>query len=446
MVKHTQLGQLLLDLNSVELGENWYPLETAKKSKHGQIDIRLTIIFRETAILPSDKYTKLLDMLLDLSSNFKIIMIIATSKRVKGKEMIEFSQLFTKIAEFRGIAPAMVTSLLLYDVQNAESVETLFRGNSMGTKALDFYMKLVASRWLDCLRPIVQNILATEFNCEAREGKLAPEDSLDSNLKNLENYFTLTIQAIFASVRECPISLRKICYHIRNAVQETYPDDPIVPYTAVTGFIFLRFFVPAIMTPKLFGLAGEFYTGTADRTFTLVASLVQKLANFSLFEPHEAHLDRINPVLEREQENLKKFLHVICDSPHPHDEKAISFKNAFDIDLEVARLCRQFSDDLNPLLDALPAKYIASFLGELDVVFEEMKFLLKKFKNQQTKNRLYTKSENPHEEIIVRSTRGKEKDEREKRDSEKKRRSFSLDRLKKSHKSSAPKLSQSDND
>uniref|UniRef100_A0A6B2L1H9 Ras-GAP domain-containing protein n=1 Tax=Arcella intermedia TaxID=1963864 RepID=A0A6B2L1H9_9EUKA len=383
----TELGRTKVILENVVPGDNWYTLELEKKGNpvKTNIDVRMAIIYHEITILPSDKYEKLLDMLMDKKSDFKVIMIISTSGEIKSKEAADFAELLVQIGESRGgMVPDLVNTLLAYDIRTADCQETLFRGNSVGTKALDYYMKLIAARWLECLRPIVQTINGTDKCCEVRDNKLNSLDVLPEHLKNLAEFFEATTKAIFSSVRQCPIPLRRIFHFIRNEVSVVFPDSD-VKYTAITGFLFLRFFAPALMTPKLFKLAGDYSTGNTERTFTLVAQLLQKLANLQLFDPHEAHLDKLNPLLLKEQENMRKFIDFLSESPDPVDEKAINVAIPVDLDLIVARLCRKFSEHLKPLENSLSDKMVVLFLGELDLVFEEMKFLCKKFKNAQQK-------------------------------------------------------------
>jgi len=182
------------------------------------------------------------------------------------------------------------------------------------------------------------------------------------------------------------------------------------------------------MTPKLFGLAGDYSTGNTERTFTLVATLLQKLANLQLFDLHEAHFDQLNPILVREQANLKKYVDFLTELEAPEDSEAIVVKMQIDLDLMVARMCRHIADHLKPLEEALPAKLVVVFLGELEVVFEEMKFLWKKFKNNQQKRR--------KESVFVQSApptppRDRSAFLRERSEPErvKRRHSFSLERL-----------------
>ena len=46
-----------------------------------------------------------------------------------------------------------------------------------------------------------------------------------------------------------------------------------VPYIAVTSFIFLRFFVPAILSPKLFALRDYHADQRTERTLKLIAKV-----------------------------------------------------------------------------------------------------------------------------------------------------------------------------
>jgi len=141
------------------------------------------------------------------------------------------------------------------------------------------------------------------------------------------------------------------------------------------------------MTPKLFGLADDYSTGSTERTFTLIATVLQKLANFQIFEPHEAHFNQINPNLESEKANMRQFVDILSSTDTPVDDQAIHVTNIVDLDLMAARLCHHISAYQKALEDALPDKVIIAFLAELSLLFDEMKFLLKKFKKDQNKKR-----------------------------------------------------------
>lgn len=49
-------------------------------------------------------------------------------------------------------------------------------------------------------------------------------------------------------------SFRNIFEHIQNELKKKFPNDETAPYTGPSGFIFLRFFCPALLNLKAFGL------------------------------------------------------------------------------------------------------------------------------------------------------------------------------------------------
>lgn len=71
--------------------------------------------------------------------------------------------------------------------------------------------------------------------------------------------------------------MRMVFANIRSEVMKKF--NGIERHTSVSGFIFLRFFCPAILNPKMFGIIEEHPDGTAARNLTLIAKGIQNLAN-----------------------------------------------------------------------------------------------------------------------------------------------------------------------
>merc|ERR1711964_705665 len=92
----------------------------------------------------------------------------------------------------------------------------------------------------------VRCLFEDKRSCEldpTRKGK--PE-----NMKVLLEHAGKIIQGIFDTVEDCPGELRTVLASLQQAVQKKWPKEPLVPYTAVSAFLFLRLFCPAIMNPK----------------------------------------------------------------------------------------------------------------------------------------------------------------------------------------------------
>jgi len=104
----------------------------------------------------------------------------------------------------------------------------------------------------------------------------------------------------------------------------------VVEYTSVSGFIFLRFFCPAILGPGLFGLWNEPIEKAQGRSLTLVAKTLQNLGNLVEFGYKEAFMKDMNPFIVQRFDRVKSFIDkisvcpftlptttTICCLPHP---------------------------------------------------------------------------------------------------------------------------------
>lgn len=132
----------------------------------------------------------------------------------------------------------------------------LFRGNSLLTKALDAHMKRLGREYLDeTLGLHLKKIAEEDIYCEVDPLRIERQEDLGKNWKSLLSITRAIWQAIYQSPQRCPMELRRILKHIRACVEERYGDVlRTVCYSSVSGFLFLRFFCPAVLNPKLFGL------------------------------------------------------------------------------------------------------------------------------------------------------------------------------------------------
>lgn len=87
---------------------------------------------------------------------------------------------------------------------------------------------------------------------------------------------------------ECPVELRRLFGHIRMMVERKFGGgmgDPgtfgMLPRQAISSFVFLRFIVPAILNPHLFGICPGMPSGGVGRSLTLLAKCTQSLANLN---------------------------------------------------------------------------------------------------------------------------------------------------------------------
>lgn len=112
---------------------------------------------------------------------------------------------------------------------------------------------------------------------------------------------------------------------IRIEVSQKWPNN-VVRYTAISGFIFLRFFCPAILNPVLFGLVEgiakkqskpELIVSILDhpdqrnnpaRTLTLIAKTMQNLANLVQLGDKEPWFKSMNDFILANTDRMQKCI------------------------------------------------------------------------------------------------------------------------------------------
>lgn len=123
---------------------------------------------------------------------------------------------------------------------------------------MDEAMRLSGLHYLhSTLRPIVEVILHEKKPCEIDPTRVKDQATVDTNLVNLEEYVEKVFEAITKSAVRCPSGLCQIFHDLRECAAKHFPHNKEVRYSVVSGFIFLRFFAPAILGPKLFDLTSE---------------------------------------------------------------------------------------------------------------------------------------------------------------------------------------------
>jgi len=147
---------------------------------------------------------------------------------------------------------------LVRDLGRSATAEAnlLFRGNTLLSKSLDIHMKRLGKEYLeDTLGEKIRDIYAQDPEVEVDPNKVSANYDLQNNWRRLIDLTKEIWECIYQSASKCPRQLRTIFRHIRACADDRYGDFlRSVPYSSVSGFLFLRFFCAAVLNPKLFGL------------------------------------------------------------------------------------------------------------------------------------------------------------------------------------------------
>lgn len=232
----------------------------------------------EFGVERGDRYDKLVQLLLD----HEMQVLLAWGEATPITEADEVCQLMIHLGEMTETTTQLVCRAIDAEVQRTESENTLFRRNSIATKLLTAYAKLLGVQYLkDVIAPIIKRMMQDHQDMELDPVKFDPPESYTpeiaaKNLQNLQLACQGVLDVISDSVDKCPRQMREICGYLRSAVAERFPD---AQHTAVAGFFFLRFVCPSLVSPEGFGLV----TGTLDRqtrrNLIVMTKSLQNLAN-----------------------------------------------------------------------------------------------------------------------------------------------------------------------
>mmetsp|Transcript_17716 Transcript_17716/g.53103 ORF Transcript_17716/g.53103 Transcript_17716/m.53103 type:complete len:779 (+) Transcript_17716:136-2472(+) len=129
-------------------------------------------------------------------------------------------------------------------------------------------------------------------------------------IKQLTEIADRFISAFIDSIADVPYGIRWICQQIRLLTKTSFPDATRnQTCSLIGGFYLLRFVNPAIVTPQAFMLVNSKLSANTRRNLTLLAKILQNLANNIRFGGvKEFFMEPLNAVLDRNRERVNSFL------------------------------------------------------------------------------------------------------------------------------------------
>ncbi|XP_013862644.1 rasGAP-activating-like protein 1 isoform X2 [Austrofundulus limnaeus] len=330
-------------LHKTPLLEGWFrllPLGNNEVDSSGKLGaLRLKVRLVEDRILPSMYYQPLTDLLVEsvispaeVEDNSALTMLEDVTT-VESRQDVAMT--LVKIYLGQGLVVPFLDYLNTREVNHTTDPNTLFRSNSLASKAMEQFMKAVGMLYLhDVLKPIINRIFdekkyieldpsKIDLNRTRRisfKGAMSEAEIRDSSVEMLQTYLTSIIDSIVASVDQCPPVMRVAFKQLHKRVEEQFskPENEDVKYLAISGFFFLRFFAPAILTPKLFHLRDQHADTRTSRTLLLLAKALQSVGNLGLQLGHgkEQWMAPLHPIILRSVASVKDFLDKLIDIDH----------------------------------------------------------------------------------------------------------------------------------
>lgn len=303
-------------------------IEKEKKKSKKLGSIRLSLKLTKAIVHHIDYYTPLVQLLMDSPESAAGSVAVLEKTIQQADDRSAMATCLVKIYESKNKAPMILKTLLTNEIANAPNTETLFRANSLASKSVDMYMKISCYSYLQyCVQPLIDTIIK-----ETAKGKSCDVSSPEAkkNWKYAQKLLDSALERIYKSADQCPPDLRDIFFHIQESVQEKFPEDRLVKFIGVSGFLFLRFICPAILGPKLFDLASDHPNTKATDNLKQIAKIIQRIANMSPTQDHSDPVSNdIEKYVELQKQNMKRFLNQVSRT-----NQNIEFFNPASVDLQ----------------------------------------------------------------------------------------------------------------
>jgi len=223
-------------------------------------------------------------------------VVLSLCSVIQITEADEVAQLLVRLFEANERTMVMLKMMIEQEVSRTDSENILFRRNSMATKLLAAYTKLIGTRYLkETLTPTLQRLIANPLTFEVDPQKLPTGQDRLANIQNVAKGAEDFLRAVVASVDHCPVQFREVCAYLKQEVGKRFPG---AEHSAIGGFIYLRFICPAIVSPEGFGLVqARVMTLELRRGLVLITKVLQNLANKLLFSK-EPYMEELNEFIK----------------------------------------------------------------------------------------------------------------------------------------------------
>ncbi|XP_028855597.1 neurofibromin isoform X3 [Denticeps clupeoides] len=265
----------------------------------------------------ADRFERLVELVTMMGDQGELPIAMALANVVPCSQWDELARVLVTLFDSRHLLYQLLWNMFSKEVELADSMQTLFRGNSLASKIMTFCFKVYGAAYLQkLLEPLLRGVITTpewqQISFEVDPTRLETGENLEENQRNLLQITDRFFLAIINSSSEFPPQLRSVCHCLYQVVSQRFPQNSI---GAVGSAMFLRFINPAIVSPYEAGILDKKPPPRIERGLKLMSKILQSIANHVLFTKEE-HMRPFNDFVKSNFDAARRFfLDIASDSP-----------------------------------------------------------------------------------------------------------------------------------
>ncbi|GCB73009.1 hypothetical protein scyTo_0002299 [Scyliorhinus torazame] len=324
----------------IQQKEGWFMLlpDTARRieTEENLGSLRLQLRLRDESVLPSRYYQPLTELLFQSvkttnnDGKWNLLALIDEVSTAENRQ--EVATNLVKLFLGQGLAKEFLDFVIRLELDRTSEPNTLFRNNSLASKSMECFLKVAGMQYLhNILGPTINRVFEEkkyveldpnkvefkEAGCSGLHRCQTEADIIQQSAQFLQSYLTELVDVIVKSVEQCPSMIRATFRQLYKSVEERFPQDLYknIKYIAVTSFLCLRFFSPAIMSPKLFYLCPKHADARTSRTLLLLAKAIQSIGNMdtNVARGKEIWMAPLQPLIVQGVTLFKDFILKLID-------------------------------------------------------------------------------------------------------------------------------------
>ncbi|XP_033220846.1 neurofibromin isoform X1 [Belonocnema kinseyi] len=269
----------------------------------------------------ADRFEQLVQLVTMISDKGELPIAMALANVVTTNQMDELARVFVTLFDAKHLLSPLLWNMFYREVEVSDCMQTLFRGNSLGSKIMAFCFKIYGASYLqNLLEPLIRPLLndpVTGF--EVDSARIDANEDIEQNGRNLIALTQKVFDAIVSSADRFPPQLRSMCHCLYQVLSKRFPQCPQNNIGAVGTVIFLRFINPAIVSPQEMGIVNKPVPPQVKRGLMLMSKILQNIANHVEFSK-EQHMLPFNDFLRAHFEIGRRFFIQIASDCETVDQ------------------------------------------------------------------------------------------------------------------------------